>query len=67
MFYIPSENESNINPWPAEPSVEPDQLASPEEANRSGFALFALQYMNLCQQTGSSYLIGWKLEEGVAS
>ena len=24
-------------------------------------------YMNLCQQSGSSYLNGWKLEMGVAS
>ena len=46
--------------------VDPDQLAS-EEANWSGSALFAIQYLNLYQQTGSSKMIGWKLEAGVAS
>ena len=46
-------------------SVDPDQLAS-EEANWSGIALFAIKYVNLYQQSGSSYLIGWKLEMGVA-
>ena len=38
--------------------VEPDQLAS---------ALFVIQCVNLFQQFGSSNLIGWKLEMGVAS
>ena len=47
-------------------SVDPDQLAS-EEANWSVSALFAIQYVNLYQQSGSSDLIGWKLEVGVAS
>ena len=47
-------------------SVDPDQLAS-EEANWSGSTLFAIQYLNLYQQPGSSNLIGWKLEVGVAS
>ena len=42
-------------------SVEPDQLA-PEEAIRSGSALFAIQYLTLYQQPVSSKLIGWKLE-----
>ena len=65
-----------VNPCPAEPgytlypafanSVDPDQLAS-EEANWSGSALFAIKYLNLYQQSGSSDLIGWKLEMGVAS
>ena len=63
-----------FNPSPAEPgyvlplqnSVDPDQLAS-EEANWSGSALFAIQYLNLYQQPGSSKLIGWKSEVGVAS
>ena len=63
-----------INPCPAEPgyhlplqtSVDPDQLAS-EEANWSGSALFAIQFVNLYQQPWSSNLIGWKLEMGVAS
>ena len=45
-------------------SVDPDQLA---EANWSGSALFAIKYANLLQQWGSSNLIGWKLEVGVAS
>ena len=39
-------------------SVDPDQLAS-EEANWSGSALFAIKYVNLYQQSGSSNLIGW--------
>ena len=47
-------------------SVDPDQLAS-EEANWSGSALFAIKYVNLYQQSGSSNLIGWKLEAGVVS
>ena len=47
-------------------SVDPDQLAS-EEANWSGSALFAIKYVNLYQQSGSSNPIGWKLEMGVAS
>ena len=47
-------------------SVDPDQLAS-EEANWSGSALFAITYLNLQKQSGSSNLIGWKLEGGVAS
>ena len=47
-------------------SADPDQLAS-EEANWSGSALFAIKYVNLKQQSGSSNLIGWKLEVGVAS
>ena len=42
-------------------SADPDQLAS-EEANWSGSALFAIKYVNLYQQSGSSNLIGWKLE-----
>ena len=51
-------------------SVDPDQLASEEaseEANRSGSALFAIKYVNFYQKSGSSNLIGWKLEVGVAS
>ena len=47
-------------------SVDPDQLAS-EEANWSGSTLFVIKYMNFYQKLGSSYLIGWKLEMGVAS
>ena len=47
-------------------SVDSDQLAS-EEANWSGSALFAIQYVNLYKQSGSSNLIGWKLEVGVAT
>ena len=45
-------------------SVDPDQLAS-EEANWSGSALFAIQYVNLYQQSRLSNLIGWQLEMGV--
>ena len=45
-------------------SVDPDQLAS---ANWSGSALFVIKYVNFYQKRGSSNLIGWKLEVGVAS
>ena len=47
-------------------SVDPDQLAS-VEANWSGSPLFVINFVNLYQQPGSSNLIGWKLEVGVAS
>ena len=47
-------------------SVDPDQLAS-EEANRSGSALFTIKYVKVYQQSGSSKLIGRKLEVGLAS
>ena len=47
-------------------SADLDQLAS-SEANWSGSALFVIQYVTLYQQPGSSNLIGWKLEVGVAS
>ena len=47
-------------------SIDPDQLAS-EEANRTGSALFVIKYENFYQKPGSSNLIGWKLEVGVAS
>ena len=47
-------------------SVDSDQLAS-EEANWSGSALFVIKYMNLYQKLGSSNLISWKLEVGIAS
>ena len=46
-------------------SVDPDQLAS--EANWSGSALFAIQYVNSYQQSGSRNLIGWQLEVSMAS
>ena len=46
-------------------SVDPGQLAS--SANWPGSALFVIQYVILYQQLGSSYLIGWQLEVGVAS
>ena len=47
-------------------SVDADQLAS-EEANWSASAQFAIKYVTLYQQSGSSNLIGWKLDVGVAS
>ena len=47
-------------------SADPDQLAS-EKANWSGSALFVIKYVKLYQQSGSSNLIGWQLEMGVAS
>ena len=47
-------------------SVDPDQLAS-EEANWSGPALFVIKKGNFYQKPGSTNLIGWKWEVGVAS
>ena len=47
-------------------SVDPDQFTS-EEANWSGSALFVFKYVNFYQKLGSSNLIGWKLEVGMAS
>ena len=38
-----------------------------KEANWSGSALFVIKYLNLYEQFGSSNLIGWKLEMGMAS
>ena len=46
-------------------SVDPDQLAWRSQLILS--ALFAIKYVNLYQQSGSSNLIGWKLEMGLAS
>ena len=49
---IASKIEASLNPCPAAftNSVDPDQLAS------SGSALFAIQYLNLHEQPGSSNL-----------
>ena len=44
-------------------SVDPDQLDS-EDWSRS--ALFVIKFLNLYEQLGSSNLIGWKLNVGVA-
>ena len=74
ISFITHSHIAIINPSPAElswtqiypafaNSVDPDQLAS-EEANWSGSALFAIQYVNLQQQSRSSNLIGWELEVG---
>ena len=49
------------------PRIYPAFANSIEEANWSRSALFVIQYMNLYQQPGSSNLISWKLEVGVAS
>ena len=59
---IPLSCWTRINPAFAN-SVDPDQL----DANWSGSALFAIKYVNLYQQPGSSNLIGWKLQVAVAS
>ena len=37
-----------------------------EETNWSGSALFIIKYVKLYQQLGSSNMIGWKLEVGMA-
>ena len=47
-------------------SVDPNQLAS-EEANWSVSARFVIKYVKFYQNPGSSNLIDWKLEVGVAS
>ena len=47
-------------------NVGPDQLAS-EVANWSESTLLAIQYDNLYQKSGPSYLMGWKLEKDVAT
>ena len=52
--------------WPFGSGEEAKNRFS-EEANWSGSALFAIKYANLYQQSGSGYLIGWKLEIGMAS
>ena len=39
----------------------------PVEANWSGSALFVIKYVNFYQKLGSSNLMGWKLEVGMAS
>ena len=44
-------------------SVDPDQ----KDSDWSGSACFTIQYVNLCQQSGSRNLIVWQLEVGVAS
>ena len=46
-------------------SVEPDQLTSKVNLSRS--APFVIKYVNFYQKPGSSNLIGWKLEVGVAT
>ena len=46
-------------------SVDPDQWAS-FEADLSGSALFVIKNVNFYQKPGSSNLIGWKLEMGMA-
>ena len=51
---------------PCQYNVDLDQLAS-EEANRSESALIVIKYENFYQNPGSSNLIGWKLEVGMAS
>ena len=47
-------------------SEDPDQVAS-GEANWSRSVLFVIKYVNFYQKPGSSNLIGWKLEVGMAS
>ena len=55
-----------------EQTYEPDipclsKQCRAEEANWSGSALFVIKYVNFYQKPGSSNLIGWKLDVGVAS
>ena len=64
---------SDNHPGPAEPDMPClcKQCRSRSvgflEANLSGSTLFVFQYVNLYQLSRSSYLIGWQLEEGLAS
>ena len=77
MYYINTHGDLIIfNPSPAEPwyilplqivQIQISWLLKNSEANCSGSALFAIKFMNLYQQSGSSNLIGWKLEVGIAS
>ena len=41
--------------------------ATESHSGRSGSELFAIKYVIMYQQLGSSNLIGWKLEMGMAS
>ena len=63
--------KAQFNPSPAEPGyILPLQTVYIRISwllNWSGSALFAIKYLTLYQQSGSSNLIGWKLEMGVAS
>ena len=55
-----------FNPDSAEPVYVLSANSVDNEANWSGSALFVIKYVNLCQQSGSNNLIGWKLEESLA-
>ena len=49
-------------------SVDPDQLASEEatDLDLHWICTVVIKYVNFYQKLGSSNLIGWKLEVGVA-
>ena len=61
----------SFNPSPADPGytlpLQTVQIQISWLLNWSGSSLFAIDYVNLYQQSGSSNLIGWKLEVGAAS
>ena len=68
FFFHNSKKIQKLNPCPSEPGyVLSLQTVYIQTANWSGSALFAIKYVNLYQQPGSSNLIGWKLEMGVPS
>ena len=68
LFYGPSDelaSVGSINPCPAEPRhTLPLQTV---QIQISWLTLFVIKYLNLYEKLGSSNLIGWKLEMGMAS
>ena len=64
-----SQAKLQLNPSLAEHDMPclSKQCRSRSEANWSGSALFVIKYVNFYQKPGSSNLIGWELEVGVAS
>ena len=72
VIYIRATSQKNmsyINPSLAKHDMPclSKQYRSRSEANWSGSALFVIKYVNFYQKTGSSNLIEWKLEVGMAS
>ena len=57
----------SINPCPAEPGYTLPLQTVKKKPTDLDLQLFSIKNVNLCQQSGSSNLIGWKLEMGVAS
>ena len=49
------------------PSLAEHDMPFLSKQCRSGSALFVIKYVNFYQKPGSTNLIGWQLEVGVAS